>query len=183
MTDSQVKTWIKTNNTSWKFPTFSYEDENGESIETCETLNDAVTSFKEAFTLWLADNLDRFNRVWDALELEYDPISNYDKNSIITETNSGVDTTVVGLKSGSTVGKLRGFNSTDDNITSTSDVTSQSATDTLTHGHKIVTEDETHGNIGVTSTQDMLNQEIELRKRFSVYSWIMQDIIQRLLIL
>lgn len=183
MTDSQVKTWIKTNNTSWIFPTFPYTDENGDSIETCETLNDAITAFKEAFALWLADNLDRFNRVWEALNLEYNPINNYDKNSTITETNSGTDTTVIGLKSGSTVGKLRGFNSTVDNITSTSDVTSQSATDTLTHGHVVVTEDETHGNIGTVSTQDMLEQEILLRKRFSVYSWIMQDIVQRLLML
>lgn len=184
MTDSQVKTWIQLNNTSWSFPTYTYyDDETDTDIEICTTLHDAIEQFKSAFALWIAGNLDRYQRMYDALQIEYEPLYNYDKSSKITETNSGTDTTTLGAKSGDTTDKLRGFNSSGDNIVTKSDSNTLAATDTLQHGHKIVTEEETHGNIGTTSTQDMLTQEIRVRNEARLYQWIMDDIVSTLLIL
>lgn len=184
MSDSQAKMWIQLNNTSWSFPTYSYHDDDADAdIETCTTLHDAVEQFKSAFALWIAGNLDRYQRMYDALQIEYEPLNNYDKLSTITETNSGTDTTTLGAKSGDTTDKLWGFNSSSDNIVSKSDSNTLAATDTLQHGHKIVTEEETHGNIGVTSSQDMLTQEIKVRNVARLYQWIMDDIVSTLLIL
>lgn len=184
MTDSQVRTWLQLNNTSWFFPTYSYhDDETDTDIEICTTLHDAIEQFKNAFALWIAGNLDRYQRMYDALQIEYEPLFNYDKSSTITETNSGTDTTTLGAKSGDTTDKLRGFNSATDNIVTKSDSNTLAATDTLQHGHKIVTEEETHGNIGTTSTQDMLSQEIRVRNEARLYQWIMDDIVSTLLML
>lgn len=52
-------------------------------------------------------------------------------------------------------------------------------TGSTTYGHKITNErsgsssytEHTHGNIGVTTNQDMINQELELLRHFDVYDW------------
>lgn len=43
-----------------------------------------------------------------------------------------------------------------------------SGTDDKTHSYT----EHTHGNIGVTTNQDMINQELELLRHFDVYDWI-----------
>lgn len=52
--------------------------------------------------------------------------------------------------------------------------------DDTTYGHVITntsnsnttTTDHTHGNIGVTTNQELINQELELLRHFDVYDWI-----------
>lgn len=54
--------------------------------------------------------------------------------------------------------------------------------DDITYGKKTTTDDDldlnesytgrTHGNIGVTTTQQMIEQEIDLMERFNIYQWI-----------
>ena len=74
---------------------------------------------------------------------------------------------------------------TDDDVTygkkTDDDVTYGKQTqDNLTYGHKITDEktgtstytEHTHGNIGVTTNQEMIRQELELLEAFDVYDWI-----------
>lgn len=64
---------------------------------------------------------------------------------------------------------------TDDDITF-----GKTVDDDLTYGHVVGTESEgsdeytehTHGNIGVTTNQELINQELELLRSFDVYDWI-----------
>lgn len=52
--------------------------------------------------------------------------------------------------------------------------------DNLAYGHKIIDEktgkstytEHTHGNIGVTTNQEMIRQELELLEAFDIYDWI-----------
>ena len=52
--------------------------------------------------------------------------------------------------------------------------------DSMTYGHKITDEktgkssyiEHTHGNIGVTTNQEMIRQELELLEDFDIYDWI-----------
>ena len=52
------------------------------------------------------------------------------------------------------------------------DYISKDLTDTFTHGHVIETESNIHGNIGVTTNQQMIEQEIALIKSFNAYDVI-----------
>lgn len=44
--------------------------------------------------------------------------------------------------------------------------------DARTHGSKDIFEQHLHGNIGVTTNQEMINQELALLKDFNIYQWI-----------
>ena len=74
---------------------------------------------------------------------------------------------------------------TDDDVTygkkTDDDVTyGKNTVDNLAYGHKIIDEktgkstytEHTHGNIGVTTNQEMIRQELELLEAFDVYDWI-----------
>jgi hypothetical protein len=74
---------------------------------------------------------------------------------------------------------------TDDSITygkkTDDDVTYGKQTqDNVTYGHKVTDEkngkstytEHTHGNIGVTTNQEMIRQELELLEAFDIYDWI-----------
>ena len=178
MTDQQMRLWIQNNYSSFKFPTWDIEGE-----ELCTTIAGAVDEFHKAFDLWIAGNLEKFERMYSALQVEYNPLNNYDKNSTITHTHSGTDTTSIGVKEGTNTNKLRGFNSSQDQNTSSTTLHSNAATDTFQHGHKEVIEDETSGNIGVTTSQQMLQSEIDLRAHIRLFEMIVHDLVSETLIL
>lgn len=64
---------------------------------------------------------------------------------------------------------------TDDDLTY-----GKQTSDNITYGHKITDEktgktsytEHTHGNIGVTTNQEMIKQELELLEAFDIYDWI-----------
>ena len=64
---------------------------------------------------------------------------------------------------------------TDDDLTY-----GKQTSDNMTYGHKITDEktgkssytEHTHGNIGVTTNQEMIRQELELLEAFDIYDWI-----------
>ena len=125
---------------------------------------------------------DKWSKLWDAFNTEYNPIENYsmteheERDDVTTRegsdtlTMTGTDTDVL---SGSTENEVSAFNSSDysDNTQNTQDSTNtetRNMTDTTTHdttdtldGERTLTRS---GNIGVTTSQQMLQSEIELRK-------------------
>lgn len=178
---------------------------------------------------------DKWSRIWNALQSEYDPLSNYDKNSTITDIENGTNTTTQGAQSNSytqgaqsnsstigsqsnsqTVGggtdththKVSAFDSnTFENQDENTDVIAQRSNseslgqrsdsqsigqrqdsqsigqrqDTIQFGHANTHNEHTTGNIGVTTSQQMLQSELELRK-YMFYEEMFNDIDEMLTI-
>lgn len=146
---------------------------------------------------WFKRMYSNFQKMYDALNADYNPIHNYDRyeqwtdspNTTRTEQQSGTDTQTNTAGQGSvtqnsgtdeSVNKISAYNSsTFDNDTSNSLThglkqtltTNGSDTGKTDYGKKVVetnTGDTSHdghlyGNIGVTTSQQMIESELELR--------------------
>ena len=100
--------------------------------------------------------------------LTYEPIENYDKRSEITTASTGTltsDTTnyVSAYDSSAFQNNLK-----DDRKDATTDNTK--------------TIERTHGNIGVTTSQQMLQSEVDLWKAFNIYKLISEKFMFELMI-
>lgn len=145
---------------------------------------------------WFSRNLYNFTQMYTALTAEYSPIENYDRTETISRVteNSGSDTETTTLGSQTvtaTIGNsenvtgVSAYNASDftnreketgnnsDTITSTGSGSDTAKTDygmkhTETENNRI------HGNIGVTTSQTMITEEIKLRARYDLYKVIAQ---------
>lgn len=131
---------------------------------------------KESIGTWSAVHLDTFNRWVKALAIEYSPLENYDRREDWTDQTTRDSEGISTSASGSTTGT----NTSNENTKSAFDSstyqpnekneaessTTASSNDsttvnnsedgTFTHGGRI------HGNIGVTTSQQMLISELDL---------------------
>ena len=108
---------------------------------------------------WTNINLPNWNRAFEALMSGYNPIYNYDKNEEWKDISNSHG-------KGTTERDVAGFN---DNTT-------------LVKDNKISSSDENHagldhkgriyGNIGVKTTQSMIEEEMNLRVKFNIYQMI-----------
>lgn len=115
----------------------------------------------------------KWKHIWDALNIAYNPLENYSmlqtrtpdltkgttaNGNITTESNSGI----YGFNSDedNPSGKVSGTQDSENSVTET-----ETGTDTLTRS----------GNIGVTTSQQMLQSEFEVRK-YDFYKKIYEDI-------
>lgn len=125
----------------------------------------------------------KFEKLANTLDLEYNPIENYDRyeDSKHSTAHSGQDKTentgeVTSSPNTVTEGDYYGFNLSEgsrpvDKTTVTgSDQTDTNSTSTMTHGHQesLTVDSHIHGNIGVTTSQQMIQSEKELAD-FSIY--------------
>lgn len=121
--------------------------------------------------------LGKFSTNWEklfnTLTLEYDPLENYNRTEILSNSDSDVqtptnwkttDTSLLADNSEKTSNSVYGFNSSNPVPESESEKTSahkntseQSGTFTVTHNYG--RKSETFGNIGVTTSQQMLQSE------------------------
>lgn len=143
---------------------------------------------------WFSRKLYDFSQMYKALTAEYSPIENYDRTETITRqtTHSGSDTETTTLGStnvtetsgnSENVTGVSAYNDSDftnreketannsDTITSTGSGSDTAKTDygmerTETENNRI------HGNIGITTSQTMVTEEIKLRKRYDLYKVI-----------
>lgn len=176
---------------------------------------------KTAIGLWSNVQFLTWDRVYDAMNLDYNPIENYDRQETETTTgtraHSGKDTTVrsgtvsetgsttgstqgTASESGTTTNKIAGFDSTTlvDHDSSTGSNTRQasdsstgsstrsgtdSSTQELTHGEQIADSgsrtSRIHGNIGVTTSQQMLQSELDIAPNLNIYQYITADFRKR----
>lgn len=164
---------------------------------------------KSMIGLWSKLELPVWQRIYTAALKEYNPIENYNRTEIETvetdrsETHSGTDSRAI-ISSGSetNTGTDTSQNSTtgyDSNTLYLHDknelthghgvTTSGTGSDTMTHGEKIVNDDSitrenhTTGNIGVTTSQQMLEQEIEVAAKLNVMKIITESFKERFCIL
>lgn len=99
-------------------------------------------------------NYDVFDRLNKAFTMEYNPLHNYDKTQSIIETIDN-NTEDINLTSS--------FDNTDF-VNNEKNNTKGKTTRTFT--------DNTRGNIGVTTSTQMLEQELNLRPRLNIYTFI-----------
>lgn len=125
-----------------------------------------------------------FKKWIDAINIEYDPLNNFDRHEDYTDTHSGTDSTT-----GETSGSTSPAQTTDINEVSAFDATgyqpkeqnrltvnvagsdSSTSSGSITHGEVIKHEGRLYGNIGVTTSQQMLQSELDIA-RFNLYDQI-----------
>lgn len=111
-------------------------------------------------TYWTDNNLTRYKAIYKLLHSDYDPILNYDKTSDISTNYGKVNTRTGSVKSDANIFGLNsgasGADSEDRTTTYNQLADSASGTDTVS--------ERTYGNIGTMTTQDMMRQELEIRR-------------------
>lgn len=127
--------------------------------------------------MWIQLILNKYKDKWDkeyaVLTASYKPLENYDSVEEITRSGDDKVSTNVNMDA---TGYDRAFNSSDLEQAAKSH-TEGNATNNYSKtdwNSKIKTEK--HGNIGVTTSQQMLESEIELRNKYNFYDIMMNDI-------
>lgn len=161
------------------------------------------TLFSQFTNAFFQENKKRFADMYATTTFEYNPIENYDRTEEGTDeytdndvTTSKSDNTTGGkdvqTSDGSTTNLISAMNSSgfqndtqensDNNLTTSygkTDGYTGNSTDTLDHKGKHHMR--AHGNVGVTTTQEMINQEREVLK-FSFCRWISDEFARELMI-
>lgn len=142
---------------------------------------------KNAIGLWSNKQLESWARMYKTMQLEYDPIYNYDRfeewldsNTATTHSNTNSNLN----RKGSTKHQVNAFNSgiTDSNIDSI-DNTDTDNTNTNSNNSAIGAHSgHLYGNIGVTTSQQMLQSEIDISK-FIVADYIIDQFKERFCLL
>ena len=161
------------------------------------TYNQSLEYLKRNINFWFARRLFDFERMYDALRTEYSPIENYDRKENIAREyeNSGIDkesttlgssTTSTNIGSNDNENKVSAYNENDytnrekDTQSYNSTVTNTgSGTDTTQTEYglkrKEVEDVRVHGNIGVTTSQQMIESELSLRAKYDIYKIIARE--------
>lgn len=159
------------------------------------TYHQSLEALKMNITYWFSRRSYDFQMMFDALRAEYSPIENYDRKESIsrTSTKNGADTTTGEntATSNSNLGRtesltsvdgVSAFNASDFSDAAKRDSSTESHDNTYSNangtnvttteygsGEKQTEENRIHGNIGVTTAQQMINEEINMRMRFDLY--------------
>ena len=152
---------------------------------------------KTNINYWFARRLFDFERMYEALRVEYSPIENYDRKENTTRNyeNSGTDkesttlgstTTSTNIGSNDNENKVSAYNESD-YTNREKDIQSYNSTLTNTGSGTDVTQTEyglkrkeveeirVHGNIGVTTSQQMIESEMSLRAKYDIYKIISRE--------
>lgn len=160
------------------------------------------TLFKQRLDTWTTRRMPIWQKLWDTTQYEYDPIANYDRTEMHTETiaHTGTDSTarsdqtthtgtVSNQNGGTDTVKKTGYNSDtlqtteqteySGNSTDTNNLTDNSTgSSTLTRNltDSVSRSIRAYGNIGTMTTQQMIEAERESVK-FDMYKVICDDFI------
>lgn len=157
-----------------------------------ETFYPDPVFFKQMLGVWSKTRQVAWQRVTEALTMEYDPTANYDRKEEWTDDTSGEGSSTEGIITTGTTStdsedKVSAYNSSDysprgKNIGSgtvdndTESVSGNNYKTAAKHQGRV------SGNIGVTTTQAIIAEELNLR-RTDPYDYIAEDIKQRFCLL
>lgn len=157
-----------------------------------EVLFSNPATMRSVIGIWSSAHLDSWAKMWNTTKLEYNPIENYDRMEDWTDnnqTNSKVQSKDVGTgKNHSTdISKAAGFdsgnlvtsgqNDNDSNNESTQIGNSEgNSNEELKHTGRI------HGNIGVTTSQQMIEEERRVAD-WNMYEYLIDKFKQQFLLL
>lgn len=155
-----------------------------------------------AITAWWETYKSTFDKWWEVWNLKYNPIHNFDRNEVYTDTANDTETTLlkrklqntntrqgtnVGLNSGTSENQVSAFDSDTyvpkDKNTIGNDSETRTSDNESGHGNeqtddtRVNTRGSRHkghlfGNIGVTKTQEMASDEIAFREGYNPYKLI-----------
>ena len=139
----------------------------------------ATDKVKEMYATWKAEQLPDLLRAFYALQMEYEPLDNYTGYEKVEtsfgktiKNEYGKEVTITHGKTNSLATDLYGYNSTEasnsDLVTSTDSGTTKTKDDdedNMTEGGKETVESTKRGNLGITTSQQMLLSEWNLRKK------------------
>lgn len=122
---------------------------------------------------WGKTMLPVWSRIQKAVTEEYNPLYNYDRTETHDETNSGNTSS-----NSETTDKVAGYNSNalENSAQNTGNGNSNSI-GTTTYTHKAF------GNIGVTTSQQMIQSELDLAHNTNIYNIIADDFIKKFCIM
>ena len=168
---------------------------------------------KFAIEAWSKKEVVTWERLYQASILQYNPIENYNRNEDMTETHSGKDTNQAtgndvdkhtgndSLTGSGTDTDTHSKTSFDNNTyaavekmemqkgaTQTNNYNStlthtNGRKDEFTHGHTISRSGNISGNIGVTTSQQMLEQEIEVAPKLNIINYMIESFRNRFCLL
>lgn len=124
---------------------------------------------RQAIGTWSAKELPTWERIAAAAEAEYDPIENYDRTEEWTDSGTSSGTS-------HNTDTIMGYNATTQSPASGSDGSSSGSASSTHTGR-------THGNIGVTTSQQMLEQELTVAPKLNVYDYIIDSFRKRFCLL
>ena len=137
----------------------------------------APPQVKTAITEWFTRRKENFAKLWQGFTAEYNPIENYDRQEDSTETPNITHTlSNSGQDASTNEADVQGYNGTDyvpNSRTKSSGTSSTNGTDTES-GTRTYTS-RIHGNIGVTTSAQMLEGEMALRRSLDIYALIAEE--------
>lgn len=124
-------------------------------------------TFKTILKAWSGHRKPVWQRMVDASKLQYNPIENYDRMEEWTDTGSG-------NSSGEAKNYVAGYNP--NNLGNPPGMVEQDRTNsTANNSGSSHHSGRTHGNIGVTTSQQMLEQELSVANKLDIYNYIIRD--------
>lgn len=140
------------------------------------------TVMKYYIQSWSTKMLPVFQRMWNACIAEYDPIENYNRSEYRTETT---EDTMGNTRTLDTATDTTGTNTTENSVSAENVVTfspdtktvetpdlnvadSGTITDDGSYDGSLTIDSNIHGNIGVTTSQQMLEQELALVPKLDI---------------
>ena len=162
-----------------------------------EVLYPSAPFMKTMIDLWSTKELPTWTRLYTAMQLEYNPLENYDRQEDWTDTRDDTRTLLDTLDAEShdtgtrqTDNYVAGYNDPSlvenaksvetPNLTSTVDNT-RNSTDSL--DGELVHSGRVHGNIGVTTSQQMLESELKLVPQLNIINYIVHSFKMRFCLL
>lgn len=154
--------------------------------------------FKALTKMWFDSNQWNFDHLVNIINAEYSPIENVYESDHYTTQHSGTDKRALGGKDidtlsgtdtvtdgSSTTHEVSAFNSSGyqpsskdsnsgdiDTKYGKKDTLEFGKTDDFTHGHLETYDRLRHGNIGVTTNDQLILEELSMLEKFNPYDWI-----------
>ena len=129
--------------------------------------------FKVVTSGWCRRKALAWERALDAINAEYNPIHNYDRTETSNDTESG-SSGHSGEISSTTTEKTAAFNSA--NYANKDQITNnQDSEASATYGKSVGHSSRITGNIGVTTSQQMVTAELDLSEKLDIYQIITRD--------
>lgn len=142
-----------------------------------EVLYSAPSFFRWAVDVWSMKQLPTWDKMYKALQIEYNPLENYDRTETWTETGKRDNSKNV-QNATNTDNKhyVTGYNSNSE-VLQSHDAGNASGTgkETENDSHNDKRDGRIHGNIGVTTSQQMLKAEFDLAPDVNMYNIITRE--------
>ena len=103
---------------------------------------------------WSKERLPVWTKLESTLHYDYNPINNYDRYEEWTDESSG---STSGTTSGQVERRTAGYNSAESNVPESSDTTGENVSSSASRKNRRT--GRAYGNIGVTTTQQMIEKE------------------------